>query len=308
MSYKESENPVPGRPWQRIGKLLFGLTLSVASFAYPQNPIPSSDPAVQPGGNDLFQRVIANQKNMETTLDEYERTQKVEIRKTGSDPNRPEVRVWRLFPAGPVLNKLPISVDEKSVSSELYREDLEKLEKYLVWVAQPGTGQQEAYSRALHKRKERNDLIVATHEAFLFTRVGEEKRGDRALAKYTMAPNPKYKPTTRNAVVFTKVRGTVWIDEPSGELARIEGSVTEDISISLFLAKVYKGSHFMQERYELSPGHWFPTFEQYDFDGRRFLLPFSIHERTFYSDYKRVGPPQESLQIVRDELGKLSSR
>ncbi len=71
-------------------------------------------------------------------------------------------------------------------------------------------------------------------------------------------PNPVFKPTTRNAMIFTKVRGTVWIDEQSGELAKIEGSVTEDISISLFLAKVYKGSSFMQERYEIFPGHWFP--------------------------------------------------
>jgi hypothetical protein len=122
--------------------------------------------------------------------------------------------------------------------------------------------------------------------------------------KYSMAPNPKYKPATRNAIVFTKVCGTVWIDEQTGELAKIDGSVTEDISLGLFLAKVYKGSHFMQERYEMIPGVWFPTYEQYDFDGRKLLLPFSIHERTFYTNYKRVGPPKEALGLVRGELGK----
>jgi hypothetical protein len=121
-----------------------------------------------------------------------------------------------------------------------------------------------------------------------------------------MVPNAKYKATTRNAVIFSKVRGTVWIDEKSGELARIEGSVMEDISISLFLAKVYKGSHFMQERYEMASGQWFPTYEQYDFDGRKFVVPFSMHERTFYSDYKRVGPPKEAVGVVRDELSKLA--
>ena len=126
------------------------------------------------------------------------------------------------------------------------------------------------------------------------------------MTKYAMVPNPKYKATTRNAVIFSKVRGTVWIDEESGELARIKGSVMEDISISLFLAKVYKGSHFMQERYEMAPGQWFPTYEQYDFDGRKFVVPFSMHERTFYSDYKRVGPPKEAVGVVRDELGKLA--
>src|SRR2546422_7803176 len=36
----------------------------------------------------------------------------------------------------------------------------------------------------------------------------------------------------------------------------------------LFLGKIYKGSHFMQERYEVRPGLWLASFSQYDFDGR----------------------------------------
>jgi hypothetical protein len=282
--------------------------LFFASTICGQDPSPpAADPAINPESqSDLFGRVIANQKRMELTLDEYERTEKVEVRKTGSDAKPSEVRVWRRFPAGPAITKLPISVDGNPVNSELYREDLEKLEKYLVWAAQGGPAQQEAYAKAQRKRKERHDLIATTHDAFVFSRVGEEKRGEQTLAKYAMVPNAKYKATTRNAVIFSKVRGTVWIDEKSGELARIEGSVMEDISISLFLAKVYKGSHFMQERYELASGQWFPTYEQYDFDGRKFVVPFSMHERTFYSDYKRVGPPKEAVGVVRDELSKLA--
>ena len=282
--------------------------LFFASMICGQDPSPpAADPAINPESqSDLFGRVIANQKRMEVTLDEYERTEKVEVRKTGSDAKPSEVRVWRRFPAGPAITKLPISVDGTPVNSELYREDLQKLEKYLVWAAQGGPAQQEAYAKAQRKRKERHDLIATTHDAFVFSRVGEEKRGEQTLAKFAMIPNPKYKATTRNAVIFSKVRGTVWIDEKSGELARIEGSVMEDISISLFLAKVYKGSHFMQERYEMASGQWFPTYEQYDFDGRKFVVPFSMHERTFYSDYKRVGPPKEAVDAVRDELSKLA--
>jgi hypothetical protein len=293
--------------WARLLGWTFSicLTLCRASDSYCQEPASAPSGQSESRG-DVFARVIANEKRMETALDEYERTQKVEIHKTGSDSKTTEVKVWRVFPAGPAVNKLPISTDGNPVNPETYRADLEKLEKYLIWAAQEGSGQQDAYAKAQRKRKERNELIVSTHEAFLFTRVGEEKRSDRMLAKYSMVPNPKYKPTTRNGMVFTKVRGTVWIDEQSDELAKIEGAVIEDISISLFLAKVYKGSHFMQERYEMAPGHWFPTYEQYDFDGRKFVLSFSIHERTFYSDYKRVGPPRESLAVVRDELNKLA--
>src|SRR4029077_3410005 len=138
---------------------------------------------------------------------------------------------------------------------------------------------------------------------FLFTLLANEMRGERTLLKYKMEPNPAFKPTSRFTTFFTKVHGFVWIDEESGELARIEGEVAEDISVGLFLARVYKGSHFMQERYEFFPGLWLASFSQYDFDGRKFFSGFSIHERTFYSNYRYIGPPKEALVAIRKELG-----
>jgi len=137
--------------------------------------------------------------------------------------------------------------------------------------------------------------------------MGEETRAGRLLVKYDMEPNPAYRPATRNEMLFTRVRGTLWIDKETSQLAKVEGHVTEDISLALFLAKVYKGSYFMQERYEFAPGVWLPTYQQYDFDGRKFLVPFSIHERSFYTNYRRVGPPKEAVDVVRDELSKLRS-
>jgi hypothetical protein len=254
--------------------------------------------------SDIFTRVIANQKQTEAAQDIYERIQRVEIRKTGSDATASEVKVWRIFPFGTGVDRIPLTADAKPISAEGYRSDLEKLERLLVWAVQTGSAQRDAYAKLERKRKERTDLLEATHAAFIFTPIGEEMRGDGKLLKYSMTPNPNYKPTTRNATVFTRVEGTVWVDEKTDQLAKIEGHVTEDISLALFLAKVYKGSYFMQERYELFPGIWLPTFEQYDFDGRRFLMPFSIHERTLYENYRRVGPPKEAVEVLRSELSK----
>jgi hypothetical protein len=256
-------------------------------------------------GSDFFTRVIAHLKKNEVALDEYERIQRIEKRRTASDTSPLSTTCWRLFPTGPGVDKLPLTPEGKPPDAEIYRGELQKLEKYLVWAAEESTSQKEAYSRTQHKRKERFDLMDATHQAFRFTLEGKETRGDRTLLRYSMVPNPDYRPTTRNTVLFTRVRGTIWVDEQSSQLAKVDGSVTEDFSIALFLAKVYKGSHFMQERYEVAPGIWEPTFEQYDFDGRKFMVPFSIHERTLYSDYKRVGPPKEAVETVRTELSKL---
>lgn len=266
-----------------------------------QNPPPM---ASEPKGSELFQRVVANQKRTDQELDLFERMECMEIRRTGSAPKPAEMKVWRVFPAGVANDRIPLSAEGKPISAESYRAELQKLEKLLVWVTEQGPGQEESLAKLARKRKERNDLIEATQTAFIFTLLGHEMRGDRSLAKYSMVPNPKYKPTSRNAVLFKKVRGFVWIDEESGELAKVQGEVSDDASLALFLAKVYKGSQFMEERYEMAPGIWLPTYEQYDFDGRKFLLPFSIHERTWYTNYRRVGPPKEALKVVRDELGK----
>ena len=256
-------------------------------------------------GRATFAKVVANQQRMEHDLELYERRQKIELHK--NDTNTIETKIWRVFPSGPAQTKIALAPDGNPINAQSYRADLEKLVKYLSWIMQPGSAEHEAYSKSEHKRKERNDLLVSTQEAFLFTRLSTEMRGNRTLVKYSMRPNPNFKPTTRNSFIFTRVEGNVWVDEQSGEMARIEGVVIEDISIAMFLAKVYKGSHFMQERYEYFPGVWFPSYEQYDFDGRKYLLPFSIHERTFYSDYKRVGPPEEAIAVVRAELDKLSA-
>lgn len=289
-------------PHWAAGALLSLAGLVSAGLAAAQEPSTATEADRQSA---LVSRVIANQKQSEIDLDQFERVERVESRKTGADPHPADTKTWRLFPTSTGADKLPLSPDAQPLADGGYRSDLEKLEKYLVWVVQDGAAQKEAHAKADRKRKERFDLIDATQQAFFFTLEGKETRGDHTLLRYSMIPNPKYRPTSRNSTVFTRVRGTVWIDEQSSQLAKIEGTVTQDISLELFFAKVYKGSHFMQERYEVAPGIWEPTFEQYDFDGRKFLLPYSIHERTFYSSYKRVGPPKQAVEIVRAELSKL---
>jgi len=261
--------------------------------------------AGRPDDQALFDRVVENQKKNDAAMDLYERVERVEIHKVAGDSQSTDVKVSRVIPAGTGAAHIPVGPDGKVLDQNAYRAELEKLEKSLVWAAETGRNQREAYDKIAKKRKEREELIGAARAAFLFTLIGTEQRNGHALLKYRMDPNPAFKPTSRATSIYSRVRGTVWVDEVSGELARIEGEVTDDISLGLFLAKVYKGSHFMQERYEMVPGVWLPSFSQYDFDGRKFLSSFSLHERTFYSNYRRVGTPKEALELVRAELKEM---
>jgi len=254
----------------------------------------------------VFQRVISNQKKTDDALNIYERIERVENRKSGSDPKALQTKISRVIPAGTGVAHIPVGPEGAPTDAAAYRAEIEKLEKSLAWAVETGRPQQEAYEKVAKKRKERDALIEAAGVAFVFTFLEKEQRDSHTLLKYRMEPNPKFKPTTRTSAVYTRVRGLVWIDEPSGQLARIEGEVTDDISVGLFLAKVYKGSRFMQECYEIAPGIWLPTYSQYDFDGRKFFVPFSVHERTFYTKYRYIGQPAEALSTIRAELGKSS--
>ena len=287
--------------------ILFASLLAACGGISLAQDVPA--PSVQSEADDartLLEHVIANQKKDDLEQFNYERLERLEIHK-GAASQPPEIKTTRAVPAGTGIDRIPVGPDGKPVDAAAYRADLEKLERALSWAAEDGRAQREAYEKIAKKQKERSDLIDATRIAFLYTFIDRELRGDRVLSKYRMVPNPAYKATSRATSIFSKVRGYLWIDDDAQQLARAEIEVTEDISIGGFLARVYKGSHLMQERYEMAPGLWFATYSQYDFDGRRLFMSFSIHERTLYSQYRRIGPPKEALQAIRAELGKSTS-
>jgi hypothetical protein len=278
-----------------------GLLAGFAVNALAQEATPPP-PQTEQEKTALLDLVLNNQKKSDAAMNVYERIERVEMRKSAGDAT--DTKTSRVVPAGTGVDHLPMGPDGKPVDPDAYHRELIKLEKSLSWAADDGHAQRDAYEKMAKKQKERDELLDATRTAFIYTLAGTETRGGRTLYKYTLEPNPAYKPTSRATAIFARVRGAVWIDPVAGELARIEGEVTGDINVGFFLAKIYKGSRFMQERYEMAPGLWMPTFSQYDFDGRKLFSPIYIHERTFYSEYRRIGPPKEALASIRAELGK----
>jgi hypothetical protein len=254
---------------------------------------------------EVMSHVVDGLKEAEHAQYLYERIERVESRKQAGDADPQSVRISRVIPAGTGMTKIPLGLDGKPTDTDAYRAELDKLLKSLTWAVETGQTQREAYQKIQKKQKERDELIDATRNAFLLTYVGQEPRGDRMLTKYRMAPNPAFKPTNRATSIYIKVKGYLWVDDAAQQLAQVEGEVTDDISLGVFLAKIYRGSRFMQDRYEMAPGIWLPSFTQYDFDGRKFFSSISVHEKTFYSAYKRIGPPAEAIPQIQSELARL---
>jgi hypothetical protein len=280
------------------------LTLAGRAPAQEPAPVPPA-PSAAPSAaeqNALLDRVVANLKQDDAALDLYERIERLEIRRHPGDAQPSEVRVFRIVPSGTGNYRIALSPEGTPADPAAYRASLEKLLKVLEWATQSGRPQRDAFEKLARRKKDRNVIIEATRSAFLFSFLAHEPRDGRLLAKFRLEPNPAYKPVSRATAIFAKVRGTLWVDEDSAQLVRVEGEVISDISIGLFLAKVYKGSHFLQERYEVAPGVWLASFTQYDFEGRKFFSSVNIHERTFATRYRRIGPPSEALPLIRAEF------
>jgi hypothetical protein len=293
-----------GRMHLRTLILVAGLLPAFAATSLAQEAAVPAPPQTEAEKVALLDLVLVNEKKGDQAMNFYERMERVELLKNLGDPQPGDIKISRVVPAGTGVDHIPIGPDGKPADPDAYHAELVKLEKALSWAGDDGHAQHDAYDKIAKKQKERDDLIDATRTAFLYTYLSTETRAGRVLYKYSMEPNPAYKATSRTTAIFAKVRGFVWIDPEAGQLARVEGEVTGDITVGLFLAKVNKGSHFMQERYEMLPGLWMPSFSQYDFDGRKLFSTISLHERTFYSQYRRIGPPKEALAMIRAELGK----
>jgi len=287
--------------------LLFGLLAVAPNRIQAQQPSPKGGGSSPAAPSQVLREAVAGAKNAEHALYLYERIERVEARKDASDAAPLSVRVSRAVPAGTGITRISLGADGKPGDADYYRAELAKLLNFLTWAAATGPSQRDAYQKVQKKQKDRDDLIEATQHAFIFTYVDQEPRGERMLAKYRMEPNPTFKSSNRATSIFSKVKGFVWVDDSSHELARVEGEITEDISLGIFLAKVYKGSRFRQERYEVAPGLWLPTVTQYDFDGRKFFSSFGVHEKTFYSAYKKVGTPAEAIPLIRAEIAQLDT-
>jgi hypothetical protein len=121
-----------------------------------------------------------------------------------------------------------------------------------------------------------------------------------------LEPDPNYKPTSRLAATFEHVRAVLWVDESQAQIARLEADITSDITFGGgIVGKVYRGGHVVMEQSEVASGVWLPTLYIYDVDGRKFLFSFGIHERTEVTRYRLVGPPAQSIEIIRNELNNM---
>jgi hypothetical protein len=293
-----------------------GLAMLVAMMAIPVADLRSGEQEVAVSGNpaptaeqirSVFERLAENQHRNDRIAEEYERVEHVVSRKAGKTSEVLSDKTNRVMPSGTGIMRFEIARNGVSVSPEQHRRDLQFAIRAYELVMNPNEREKQDLAKFERRRREKAELVDGAIKAFHATWEGRETRGSRTLAKFLIEPDPSYKPTSREARLFEHVRATVWVDESEAQMARMEGDITSDVSYGGVLVKLYRGGHFVMEQSEIAPGLWMPTLYTYDVDGREFLFGFGIHETTELTQYRRLGPPAQAIEIVRKELNSLAA-
>jgi len=256
----------------------------------------------------LISRLIENQHSNDRAIEEYERVEHVIARKDGQSSEVVSERIERLLPSGTGIIHLQTAQSSPPVTPEAHRRQLQYAVSALELYLHPNDHVRQDVAKFEKRRRDRAELVDAMAKAFRVTWAGSETRGSRTLGKLLLDPDPNFKPASRLEAAFEHVHAVLWVDEAQSQAARLEIEITSDISFGGgIVAKVYHGGHFVMEQSEVAPGVWLPTLYTYDVDGRKFVVGFNLHEKTEVSHYRHVGPPSQSIEIIRSELNNLTA-
>jgi|HubBroStandDraft_6_1064221.scaffolds.fasta_scaffold141072_2 hypothetical protein len=270
------------------------------------NPAPSPEQI-----QSLITRAIANQHRDDRALEEFERIEHTITRKAENAEIITDL-TERILPSATGNIKLKMTENGVPVSADLYRQELEFAVNAFELAMHPNDRYKEDLAKFEKRRHDHAELVDTAQNAFRVTWAGRETRtdsaGPRTLMKLLLDPDPDYKPINRFAASFQHVHAVLWVDEAQAQFARLEGDIATDITFGGGVAgKVYHGGHVVMVQEEVAPGIWLPTLYDYEVDGRKFVFAFGIHEHTEVTRYRRVGPPAQAIEIVRNELSNLTA-
>ena len=87
--------------------------------------------------------------------------------------------------------------------------------------------------------------------------------------------------------LLAHLQGRLWIGKEDYEVVRLGIDVVDDWSFGLFLAKVYKGTHFDIERTRVNDEIWLPKREAVHASARLGWKSARLDSETLYSNYRK---------------------
>ena len=114
--------------------------------------------------------------------------------------------------------------------------------------------------------------------------------GGRPAILVTFTPKPDAKPATREGRLAQAFTGTIWVDEATEEVTRVEATAIDSITYGYgLLARLNEGTVITLIRQHIDDDIWLPTSIRFQGEGRALLLrKLNIDFRIEWFDYRRL--------------------
>jgi hypothetical protein len=263
--------------------------LSTTAPTVPSSRANSTAEKPLPDIASLFHEVEAHQKELENVRKDYmfrAVSQEDELDSDGHVKHSKTEEHEVFFVGRRTVSRL-LRKDGIDLTASEQKKEQEKVDKRI----------QEAKKRQL-KREQREeegkqDENEITVDTFLrISRFDNPRRlpfRDRTAIAYDFSGNPDAKTHGMAEGAVKKVSGTVWIDEDSRQLIRMEAKLDEPFKVGGgLLASVQKGSSFVFEQAFVNGEIWLPTYAEANITGRMLLFKgIREHSIAHFSDYRK---------------------
>lgn len=143
------------------------------------------------------------------------------------------------------------------------------------------------------------EMLKAIPDAFIFKYDGL----DNGLIRLSFFPNPHYDAPTRELQVFRSLSGKMWIDRAYCRLARLDGTLFEDVTFGWgLLGRLNKGGTFSVLQSRVGDEHWEIVSLDVKMTGHAVIFKsISVKQVQRLTDFHRVNdnlPMSEAYQML----------
>ncbi len=250
----------------------------------------------------MVARAISVQHEDDRQLAEYDRTEHTVQREGGKDAAPTDI-LEQVVPTGTGEVRVTLDRNGKPVDATTLDQQWLDLEKALTARSDPSNAAiRDEFAREERRQRAHAEMIGAIAKAFHFRFQGRVMLNGRPMIELAFEPDPTYKSPARYAAIFAHLEGTLWIDGATGQVARLEADLREDVPFGGgIIAKLYRGSWIKVTQSEIAPGLWLPFVATYDIEARKFVFPTGWRGQIDAAGYRHVGPPAQALLVVRRE-------
>jgi hypothetical protein len=140
--------------------------------------------------------------------------------------------------------------------------------------------------RAKDDEDKLTQMVKAIPDAFIFKYDGAEN----GLIRVTFFPNPHYSAPNRELQVFRSLSGKMWVDRSGRRLARMDGSLFEDVTFGWgLLGRLNKGGTFTVTQTRVGEDHWEVVSLDVRMTGHAVIFKsINVKQSQRLSDFRRV--------------------